>query len=89
VDTARVPSRGREWCHLTADTTAELHEFAARLGIPRRGFHSNQERPWKDHYDLPESMRALAVELGATPISRREAAGLLRAKRDAHRQARC
>jgi hypothetical protein len=84
VDTARIPSRGREWCHLTADTTSELHSFAARLGVPRAGFHSNEQRPWKDHYDLPESMRTRALELGATPITRREVARQLRAKRAAH-----
>lgn len=24
---------GRRWCHLMADDTAELHGFAARLGL--------------------------------------------------------
>ena len=35
----------------------ELHAFAARLGIPRRGFHG-------DHYDLPPPVRERAVALG-------------------------
>jgi Protein of unknown function (DUF4031) len=26
------------WFNLTADTQDELHEFAARLGLPRQGF---------------------------------------------------
>jgi Ser/Thr protein kinase RdoA (MazF antagonist) len=87
IDDFRVPWRGRSWSHLTADTAEELHEFAAALGIPSRGFHHNPERPWKDHYDCPEQIRARALELGATPIGRREAADRLRAKRDEHRAA--
>ena len=81
VDDFRVPWRGREWSHLTADTTEELHEFAARLGIPKRGFHNNPARPWKDHYDIPEALRGTALRLGAKPINRREAVARLRAKR--------
>jgi hypothetical protein len=86
VDESRIPWRGRSWSHLTADTSAELHAFAARLGVPDAGFHSSPSRPWKDHYDLPDSKRAEAVRLGARPITRREAVKLLRAKRAAHRR---
>lgn len=88
VDDFGVPWRGRKWCHLTADSTEELHEFAARLGIPKRGFHHNPARPWKDHYDLPEGAREDALRLGARPIKRREAAARLRAKRAEHRAVR-
>jgi hypothetical protein len=86
VDNARFLYRGRRWCHLTADSAAELHAFAARLSVPRAGFHSNPDRPWKDHYDLPESMRAEAIDMGARPITWREAVRELRAKRAAHRE---
>lgn len=75
LDDLRVPWRGREWCHLTADCTHELHEFAACLGIPKRGFHNNPERPWKDHYDVPEALREEAIRQGARPIGRRAAPG--------------
>ena len=85
IDDFRVPWRGREWSHLTADTADELHEFAALLGIPKRGFHHNPERPWKAHYDCPEAIREQALGLGAKPIGRREAAARLRAKRTEHR----
>ena len=81
LDDFRVPWRGREWSHLTADTTEELHEFAERLGVPKRGFHQSPDRPWKDHYDIPEALREPALSLGARPISRREAVARLRAKR--------
>jgi len=85
LDDFRVRWRGREWSHLTADSTEELHEFAERLGVPRRGFHHNPDRPWKDHYDIPEALRGAALQMGAKEIGRREAVRMLRAKREAGR----
>ena len=64
--------RGRRWCHLTADTPQELHEMAARLGLLRQWFQSKPERPWRDHYDIPEEVRAQALACGAKPLSTRE-----------------
>jgi Protein of unknown function (DUF4031) len=80
VDPASWPSRGRLWCHLVSDVSvAELHAFAERAGIPRRGFD-------RDHYDVPEERRADVIAAGALPVSSRElvrrlaAAGLRRRK---------
>jgi hypothetical protein len=74
-------SAGRLWAHLISDESYdELHEFAATLGIPRRGFE-------RDHYDVPESLVDTAIGLGATLVSSREiiaklnAAGLRRPQR--------
>ena len=54
------------WCHAVSDASfAELHAFADGLGIPRRFFQG-------DHYDLPEHLRARALELGAEAVSTRE-----------------
>jgi hypothetical protein len=61
--------RGRRWCHLTADTIAELHDFAARLGLLRQWFQSRPDRPWQDHYDLPENVRLQAIACGARPLT--------------------
>lgn len=73
VDRARWPWRGRLWAHLVSDESYdELHEFAARLGIPRRVFQG-------DHYDVPTEVRAAAIEAGASPIDSRELVGRLRA----------
>lgn len=82
VDDNRIRRFGRRWSHLTADTTEELHAFAAGLTGPAR-FHHRSERPWKDHYDVPEETRAEAIRRGAEPISDREAVAKLRAKRRA------
>jgi hypothetical protein len=54
--------RWTHWCHMVSDSEfEELHAFAARLGIPRRGFQG-------DHYDLPAHVRERAVELGAVEV---------------------
>lgn len=81
VDPPSWPGHGRLWSHLVSDESLdELHAFAARLEVPRRGFDG-------DHYDLPASMYGRALEAGAVPVSSREivarlhAAGLRRRKR--------
>ena len=43
----------------------ELHEFAQRLEIPKRGFHG-------DHYDVPLHIREIAVSRGAIEVTSRE-----------------
>ena len=80
IDPPLVPSRGRLWSHLASDTSYdELHEFAARLGIPERGFD-------RDHYDVPAEYYDDLVAAGAVPVRSRElvsrlvAAGLRRRK---------
>ncbi|PRY12886.1 DUF4031 domain-containing protein [Kineococcus rhizosphaerae] len=73
VDTARVPAHGRWWAHLASDTsTAELHAFADRLGVPRRAFEG-------DHYDVPVERVPAAVDLGAELVTTRELIARLRA----------
>ncbi len=56
VDRAKVQFRGREWCHLMADTLEELHAFAQSLEIDARLFHRTASYP---HYDITLEMRIL------------------------------
>ncbi len=73
VDAAIWPFEGRRWAHLVSDASfEELHEFAERLGIPRRAFQG-------DHYDVPSDYRDRAIELGAQPVPSRELVRRLRA----------
>jgi hypothetical protein len=70
VDNPVWPGRGRAagrfWAHLVSDVSFdELHAFAARLGVPARGFE-------RDHYDIPADMVPKAIELGAQHVSARE-----------------
>ncbi|QOD06035.1 DUF4031 domain-containing protein [Pseudarthrobacter sp. BIM B-2242] len=74
------------WSHLSADTTDELLEFAARLGL-RASWIQNPGHVWKEHFDVTDSKRELAIRLGAKPITMQEAVTLWTAKREAARAA--
>jgi hypothetical protein len=57
--------RQRRWSHMVSDTSYdELHDFAERSGIPRRGFHG-------DHYDVPEECFDDMVSAGAIVVTSR------------------
>ena len=72
VDDARIRWRGRQWSHLVADSADELHAAAERLGL-RREWAQDKGRTL--HYDVPETLRVLAIERGiAESISWRELA---------------
>lgn len=72
IDPPQWPAHGRLWSHLISDTSlAELHEFAERAGIPRRGFEG-------DHYDIPAERYGDAVAAGARATSGRDLLGRLR-----------
>jgi Protein of unknown function (DUF4031) len=72
VDDARIRSRGLSWSHLVADTADELHVAARALGL-RREWAQDKGRTL--HYDVPEHLRARAIELGlAEPLHWRELA---------------
>src|SRR3546814_1471451 len=75
VDDAVTLWRGHRWAHLMADTLDELHDFAARLGIPRRAF---QDKTSGAHYAVTAQLRERAIELGAMPISRHDDRALMR-----------
>ena len=66
LDEARWPAHGRLWGHLVSDTDLnELHRFAARVGVPARGFDH-------DHYDYPAERRASLMAAGATFVDSRD-----------------
>ena len=73
VDECRWWWRDQLWCHMVSDVHFdELHEFAATLGIPRRGFQG-------DHYDIPTHVREIALVTGAVAVTSRELVLRLRA----------
>jgi hypothetical protein len=81
IDPPIWPGHGHLWSHMISDQSyQELHIFAARIGIPRRGFE-------RDHYDVISERYALALAAGAQPVRSREivrlltAAGLRRRRR--------
>src|SRR3954469_1145057 len=65
VDDMRAQFGRMVMCHMIADSDAELHAMADRIGIARRWFQG-------DHYDIALSKRALAIRFGARPITWRQ-----------------
>lgn len=73
VDPPQWPRHGRLWAHLVSDhSLAELHAFARRAGLHERAFDL-------DHYDVPEELHPMLVDLGAHPVTGRELLMRLRA----------
>jgi hypothetical protein len=92
VDDANIPAtvaNGRarhtsRWCHLFSDTSdAELHEFAARIGLKRAWFQK-PDSPLQTHrhYDLTAGKRRQAVAAGAVEITWLEAGQMMVAEVD-------
>jgi len=65
VDAAihRRPNGRKKYCHLTADSVDELHDFALSIGVKKCWFEKS--RKGVPHYDLSEEWRAVAVSRGA------------------------
>jgi Protein of unknown function (DUF4031) len=70
---ARVGKLNAVWSHLLIgpeDEIGELHEFARKLGLRREWFQGPPKHPWpRSHYDVTDSKRLKAIELGAIPIT--------------------
>ena len=64
---AHAPGRKYIMCHMIADTEAELHAMADKIGVLRKWYQG-------DHYDITKSKRALAVAAGAVEITMRQLA---------------
>ena len=65
VDDMRAPFRGMLMSHMFADSDAELNVFAQKLGLKLAWKH-------RDHFDISQSKRELAIEMGAKQINQHE-----------------
>ena len=73
VDTPYRAGNKPGWCHLVTDgDIAELHEFAAALGLKRSYF-----QPLPPHYDISASKRAMAITRGAIEVKRKQLASIV------------
>lgn len=67
---ADVPNAGRlvrgVWCHMTADSRAELDDMADKIGLKRSWVQ--YPGTWKEHYDLTLSKRRAAIRSGAIEV---------------------
>ncbi len=59
--------RRMKMSHMIADTEAELHSMADRIGVARRWYQG-------DHYDICLSLRSRAIALGAVEVTLRQLA---------------
>lgn len=73
---ATVGRLTRRWCHLVADSSAELAEFGAALGLASRWLQ-DAGTP-SEHFDVTVGMRQRALAFGAVPVTTRELATVLR-----------
>jgi hypothetical protein len=72
IDQPIWPAHDMLWAHIVSDNSLdELHDFAARAGIPRRAFDH-------DHYDVPDRKWDELVAMGAHPVGVRELVERLR-----------
>ena len=77
VDAAIWRHAGRRWCHLLADDEAELHRFAALLGV-KQSSYQGPPKTSAPHYDITGLERDRAVRLGAVQCSREEIVAVFR-----------
>jgi hypothetical protein len=77
VDDAIWKWVGKNWCHLLADDTDELHGFATRLGIHRL-VYQGPPKTSAPHYDITAYERQRAIALGAVPCTREQIVAVFR-----------
>jgi len=61
-------------CHMISDNLGELHQMADRIGVNRKWFQDGSV----PHYDICQSKRSLALELGAIEGDRVKIVELIR-----------
>lgn len=87
VDAVRIPAevpngnrvvRG-VWCHLVADSSTELLDMAARIGLRAEWIQDPGE--WGEHFDVTEAKRRQAIAAGAVELTLHQMGDLLNSKR--------
>ena len=78
VDDMAAPYGRMKMCHMLADTEAELHAMADKIGVARKWCQSSGT--YKVHYDISISKKSLALAAGAQAITWRETGALIRTK---------
>lgn len=79
VDDARNKFGRMTMCHMIADSTEELLTMADRIGVQRKWLQSLGGH--REHMDICQSKRRLAIAYGAEPVSRKELARILMQRR--------
>lgn len=64
-------------CHMIADTPAELHAMAEKIGL-KRAYSQTSARHSYPHYDLSSGKRKQAIAAGAVAAARRDYVNVMR-----------
>ncbi len=79
VDDSTVPFQHMIFCHMIADSKAELLSMAMRLNLKTKWILF--EGTWQEHFDISISKRRLAVKYGAQEITFHELMQMMKARR--------
>jgi hypothetical protein len=69
LDDANILWRGKRWCHLYADSLAELETFAREIGLRPAWLQHPDGKAGLPHYDVTGMRLQAARELGATLVT--------------------
>jgi hypothetical protein len=86
VDSAYIKQGKHRWCHMLADSHEELMAFAKRCQLNPRWIQ--YEGTYREHFDVTEAKRALALQLGAEEITTQDLGLMLIRRREAQKVAR-
>lgn len=83
VDDMRKPVKlnrfTANWSHLYADTSEELNSIARILGLKLEWLQ--YAGTWKEHYDVTDTVRKKALELGVQSTTYRQTAVFMQQKK--------
>jgi hypothetical protein len=82
VDEAVHPFGRMVMCHMVADSSEELLAMAARIGVAERWIQFRGTH--REHFDVCKSKRAIAIDCGAQPISRRDLVAIINKRRQGY-----
>ncbi len=78
VDSMRAQFGRMVMCHMIADTSAELLAMADKIGVARKLLQ--EPGTHREHFDICQSKRVLAVKNGAQEVSMMQIGRMIRAR---------
>lgn len=79
IDDASIPFQRMIMCHMIADTSQELKDMAVALGLNLKWIQYHGT--YREHFDVCKKYRAVAIELGAKPVTQKELARIVYSRR--------
>lgn len=70
LDDANIIWRGKLWCHLYADSLAELERFARKAALAPSWLQHADGEDGLPHYDVTGNKIKNCIRMGATPVTK-------------------